>query len=61
MLSVFDSFCQGVHQERFPQLGGRDDLQQLLAMLTAREACGLIWPEWQRKRGAATVKEKTTF
>src|SRR5438067_355347 len=40
-LSAFDSFCQGVEQQRFPQLADRDDLWQLLVLLTARKACRL--------------------
>src|SRR5215470_13386684 len=35
-LSAFHSFCRGAGQGRFPRLGDRDDLWQLLVLLTAR-------------------------
>jgi hypothetical protein len=40
-LSAFDSFCRGVEQGRFPRLDDRDDLWQLLMLLTARKAINL--------------------
>jgi RNA polymerase sigma factor (sigma-70 family) len=38
-LSAFHSFCQAAANNRFPHLGSRDDLWQILLMLTARKAC----------------------
>ena len=38
-LSAFHSFCQAAARDRFPRLGSRDDLWQVLVMLTARKAC----------------------
>ena len=40
-LSAFDSFCRGTGRGQFPQLGNRDDLWQLLALITARKAVDL--------------------
>jgi DNA-directed RNA polymerase specialized sigma24 family protein len=37
-LSAFHSFCQAAANNRFPQLGSRHDLWQVLLMLTARKA-----------------------
>jgi DNA-directed RNA polymerase specialized sigma24 family protein len=37
-LSAFDSFCRGAAQGRFPQLADREDLWQLLAVITTRKA-----------------------
>jgi DNA-directed RNA polymerase specialized sigma24 family protein len=37
-LSAFDSFHRGVEQGRFPRLADRDDLWQVLVMLTLRKA-----------------------
>jgi RNA polymerase sigma factor (sigma-70 family) len=37
-LSAFHSFCQAAALNRFPHLGSRDDLWQVLLMLTARKA-----------------------
>jgi DNA-directed RNA polymerase specialized sigma24 family protein len=55
-LSAFDSFCRGVQQERFPQLTDRDDLWQILMMLTARKAGRLIRHERRQKRGGGAVR-----
>jgi DNA-directed RNA polymerase specialized sigma24 family protein len=50
-LSAFDSFCRGAEQGRFPQLTDRDDLWQLLVMITCRKAADLVERESRRKRG----------
>src|SRR5262245_56875046 len=41
-LSAFDSFCRGVEVGRFPKLDDRDDLWQVLFMITERKAMDLI-------------------
>src|SRR5262249_34422320 len=41
-LSAFASFCKGAEQGRFPRLDDRHDLWQLLLVLTARKAAGLV-------------------
>jgi DNA-directed RNA polymerase specialized sigma24 family protein len=55
-LSAFDSFCRGVGDGRFPRLLDRDDLWQLLVLLTARKAYRLIRHECRQKRGGGTVR-----
>jgi DNA-directed RNA polymerase specialized sigma24 family protein len=50
-LSAFASFCRAVAQGRFPRLDDRDDLWQVLMMLTARKAINLIERECCQKRG----------
>src|SRR5262245_47235933 len=40
-LSAFDSFCRRAQLGCFPQLSDRDDLWQLLVVLTARKAARL--------------------
>src|SRR5947209_7211625 len=40
-LSSFDSFCRGAEQGRFPRLEDRDDLWQLLVVITVRKAYDL--------------------
>jgi DNA-directed RNA polymerase specialized sigma24 family protein len=50
-LSAFASFCQGAEHGRFPQLLDRDDLWQLLVVLTARKAAHQKRAQRQRKRG----------
>jgi DNA-directed RNA polymerase specialized sigma24 family protein len=54
-LSAFDSFCRGAEQGRFPRLADRDDLWQLLVLLTARKAAHLIRDEARQKRGGGAV------
>jgi DNA-directed RNA polymerase specialized sigma24 family protein len=56
-LSAFDSFFRGVQQGRFPRLDDRDDLWQVLLMITERKSIDLIQYEgrakrdWRRERG----------
>jgi DNA-directed RNA polymerase specialized sigma24 family protein len=54
-LSVFDSFCRGLDEGRFPDLNGRDDLWRLLVVLTARKALRLMQHERRHKRGGGHV------
>jgi DNA-directed RNA polymerase specialized sigma24 family protein len=54
-LSAFDSFCRGAEQGRFPQLVDREDLWQLLVVLTARKAFRQINHERRQKRGGGLV------
>jgi DNA-directed RNA polymerase specialized sigma24 family protein len=49
-LSAFDSFCRGAERDRFPRLADRDDLWQLLVLLTARKALRRIRYEQAAKR-----------
>ena len=50
-LSAFDSFCRGAEGGRFPRLDDRDDLWQVLFVLTTRKAIGLFRDETRDKRG----------
>jgi DNA-directed RNA polymerase specialized sigma24 family protein len=54
-LSAFDSFCRAAAQDRLPQLVDRDDLWQVLVMLTARKAQRLAQHERRQKRGGGRV------
>jgi RNA polymerase sigma factor (sigma-70 family) len=49
-LCAFDSFFRGVEAGRFPQLNDRDDLWQVLLMITERKAFDLIEHECRQKR-----------
>ena len=53
-LSAFDSFCRGAERGRFPRLDDRDDLWQLLVVITARKALDLANYERRQKRGGGT-------
>src|SRR5436190_22795008 len=55
-LSAFDSFCRAAEQGRFPRLEDRDDLWQVLAMLTKRKAADLRQSERRQKRGGGLVR-----
>jgi RNA polymerase sigma factor (sigma-70 family) len=52
-LSAFASFCRNAKRNHFPRLDDRDDLWQLLVLLTARKASRLIRHERALKRGGA--------
>lgn len=54
-LSAFDSFCRGAEKNRFPRLEDRDDLWQLLLMITARKAVDLRQHEKRQRRGGGAV------
>jgi DNA-directed RNA polymerase specialized sigma24 family protein len=55
-LSAFDSFCRGAGAGRFPRLDDRDDLWQVLFVITTRKAIGLVRHETREKRGGkATI------
>jgi DNA-directed RNA polymerase specialized sigma24 family protein len=54
-LSAFDSFCRGAEQGRFPQLDDRDDLWQVLVMITARKALQWTRHECREKRGGGKI------
>jgi DNA-directed RNA polymerase specialized sigma24 family protein len=55
-LSAFDSFCRQAEQGRFPRLEDRDDLWQLLVLITARKAADLRQRERRQKRGGGLVR-----
>jgi DNA-directed RNA polymerase specialized sigma24 family protein len=54
-LSAFDSFARAAAHGRFPQLLDRDDLWQLLVVITARKASTLANYERRQKRGGGRV------
>ncbi len=50
-LSAFDSFCRAAEGGRFPRLLDRDDLWQLLVVITARKSANAAKREAAAKRG----------
>jgi DNA-directed RNA polymerase specialized sigma24 family protein len=58
-LSAFDSFYRGVKQDRFPRLADRNDLWQLLVVLTKRKAIALALRERRQKRGGGKAESQT--
>jgi DNA-directed RNA polymerase specialized sigma24 family protein len=55
-LSALDSFCRGAERGRFPQLFDRDDLWQILIVITERKAIDLVHHERRQKRGGRKLQ-----
>jgi DNA-directed RNA polymerase specialized sigma24 family protein len=60
-LSAFNSFCQGAEQGRFPRLDDRDDLWQVLVLLTTRKAANLVRLERRQRRGGGKVRNASAL
>jgi DNA-directed RNA polymerase specialized sigma24 family protein len=60
-LSAFDSFCRHAEAGRFPQLVDRQDLWQLLVVLTGRKALNLAKHEGAAKRGGGKVRHASAL
>jgi DNA-directed RNA polymerase specialized sigma24 family protein len=60
-LSAFDSFCRAADAGRFPRLNDRDDLWQLLVVLTDRKAVDLIQYERRQRRGSGKVLDEAAL
>lgn len=60
-LSAFGSMLRGVEVGRFERLDDRDDLWQVLAMLTARKAINQRKREAAQKRGGGQVRGESAF
>jgi DNA-directed RNA polymerase specialized sigma24 family protein len=54
-LSAFDSFVRAAEAGRFPQLDDRDDLWQVLLVVTSRKAADAVQAEGRLKRGGGKV------
>jgi DNA-directed RNA polymerase specialized sigma24 family protein len=54
-LSAFDSFCRRVEAGQFARLSDRDDLWQLLVLITERKAISLMRHEGRKSRGEGKV------
>src|SRR5205823_406810 len=55
-LSAFDDFCRCAERGRFPRLSDRDDLWQVLVVLTERKAIKLVHHERRQKRGGGAAQ-----
>jgi RNA polymerase sigma factor (sigma-70 family) len=60
-LSAFDSFYRAAEQGRFPQLGDRNNLWELLVVITIRKAIDLRQRECRQKRGGGKVVGESAF
>lgn len=61
VLSAFDGFFRGVEQKRFCQLDDRNDLWQVLVMLTDRKTVDHQRHELAGKRGGGNVRGESAF
>lgn len=61
VVDAFDSFCRGIQLGRFPVLNDRDDLWQVLVMLTARKAINQRKHAQRQKRGDGHVRGDSAF
>ncbi len=60
-ISAFHSFCRGVKDDQFRQLATRNDLWQVLAMITSRKALRQIERERAQKRGGGAIRGESAF
>jgi len=60
-LSALDSFCRAAEAGRFPKLSDRDDLWQVLMMLTARKAIDAVRRESALQRGGGQLVREGPF
>jgi DNA-directed RNA polymerase specialized sigma24 family protein len=60
-LSAFASFCRAAERGRFPDLHDRDDLWQVLVLLTDRKACDLANYERRQRRGGGRVLDEAAL
>ena len=58
---VFRDFLSGVSQCRFPRLNDRDDLWQVLTMLTERKVIGQMRRQGAAKRGQGKTRGESVF
>ena len=58
-LSAFESFYRRAERGQFPQLEDRDDLWQLLFVLTVRKAINLVNFQGRKSRGGGRVQSLT--
>ena len=61
VVSAFNALFQGVAEGRFSKLDDRDDLWQLLVMLTERKAIGVWRREHAEKRGGGEVRGESAI
>ena len=61
VLSAFNDFLRGVEEGRFTRLDDREDLWQVLVMLTERKAIGLRRKIQAEKRGAGQVRGESAL
>jgi len=61
VLMAFNDFLEGVEDRRFAKLEDREDLRQILMMLTKRKAIAQRRQELAQKRGGGEVRGESVF
>jgi len=61
VVNAFQSFCAGAVEGRFPRLDDRQDLWQILVVLTARKAADQLKHHLRQKRGGGMVRGDSAF
>jgi hypothetical protein len=61
VVNAFNSFFEGVRDNRFQQLESREDLWQILIMLTSRHAISQAIAEQCQKRGSGSVRNESAI
>jgi DNA-directed RNA polymerase specialized sigma24 family protein len=57
-LSAFNRFCLAAERRQFPRLEDRNDLWNVLVLLTERKACDLKRHERRQKRGGDKIRDE---
>jgi len=60
-LSAMNSFCRGMAEQRFDEIGGADELWKLLVTITARKVCAHRRRHFAQKRGGGRVRGESIF
>ena len=61
VIAAFDAFFRGAEEGRFPELEGRDDLWQILVMLTCRKSSDQMKYQDRQRRGSGNVRGESIF
>lgn len=61
VIDAFASFCRGAEAGRFPKLNDREDLWQVLVMITARKTVNQMKHDSRQKRGGGQVRGESVF
>src|SRR5262245_60942273 len=56
-LSAFAGFCAALARDRYPDLGGRDDLWRLLVVIAARKVARQAERQRTQKRGGGRTRK----
>ena len=60
-LMAFYSLCDAVQKDRFPRLDDRDDLWQILLVITERKVIDHVRASKRQKRGGGEVRGESVF